>query len=346
MSEFKLIKNRSYLNKDFNAFRADLIEYARVHFKNNIQDFSDPSVGALFTDLAAYIGDNLSYYLDFQFNELDPETVIETKNFVKLLKRAGIKSISAAPSTVDLLISIDVPAETIAGVRVPQASALPVIAPGSTFSAPNGIAFELLDTLDYRKTEKGKYIATIEVAKTVNDAPTVFRMTLKGAAVSGTRAVDTFEISNVFEKFRTITLSNINVTQVISVTDSDQNIYYEVESLTHDTVFKRETNASTDNVLVPDVMRVQPAPYRFVQETSFTTLLTTLRFGAGSAVTLDDDIVPDPSEFAVPLYGKSTFARFTIDPANLLRTRTLGIAPQNTSISVVYRHGGKFVWEK
>lgn len=340
MADFKTVRPRTFLNRDFNSFRADLLEYARVHFQDKVQDFSDPSVGALFTDLAAYIGDNLSYYLDYQFGELDPDTVIEAKNFVKLLKRAGIKDISATPATAKLSISVEIPAATVGGVKVPDPDAIPVISAGSTFTAAGGVTFELIDDLDYRKTQNGSYIAAVEVAESSGGIPTLFKMTLSGDSVSGNRAIDTFEIPNVYERFRSVVLSNSDVTQIIGVQDTALDEYYEVESLTHDTVFKRETNSSSDNVLVPDLMRIQAAPRRFVRETDFTTLLTTLRFGAGSALTLDDDIVPDPSEFAVPLYGKTTFSRFTVDPSNMLKTRTLGISPQDTTLTVTYRHGG------
>ena len=42
----------------------------------------------------------------------------------------------------------------------------------------------------------------------------------------------------------------------------------------------------------------------------------------------------------MPLYGKTYINKFSIDPASLLRTNTLGIAPRNTTISVRYMHGG------
>ena len=48
-------KQRSYLNKDFDGFRTDLLQYARTYFPDNINDFSDPSLGGLFLDMAAYV---------------------------------------------------------------------------------------------------------------------------------------------------------------------------------------------------------------------------------------------------------------------------------------------------
>ena len=99
-------------------------------------------------------------------------------------------------------------------------------------------------------------------------------------------------------------------------------------------------NTNEDGDLVKENLEIIPAPYRFTKSVNIDTKLTTLQFGSGDANSLDDDVIPDPSEFAIPLYGKKNFSRFTIDPGNLLQTRTLGISPVNTSISVDYRHGG------
>ena len=124
------------------------------------------------------------------------------------------------------------------------------------------------------------------------------------------------------------------------VADSDNNVYHQVESLSQDTVFKGVLSLNAEKELVPMNLEVIPAPRRFVSRHDFRTRLTTIRFGAGDATTLDDDIVPDPSDLSLPLYGKTTFSRFSIDPNSLLRTHTLGISPLDTTIRVQYRYGG------
>ena len=43
-----------------------------------MQDFSETSLGGLFLDMAAFVGDTMSFYLDHQFNELNPTTATET----------------------------------------------------------------------------------------------------------------------------------------------------------------------------------------------------------------------------------------------------------------------------
>ena len=78
--KLKKIKNRKYLAKDFGGLRSDLLNYAQTYFPDKIKDFSEASVSGLFLEMAAYVGDVMSFYLDHQFNELDIETAVEDKN--------------------------------------------------------------------------------------------------------------------------------------------------------------------------------------------------------------------------------------------------------------------------
>jgi hypothetical protein len=130
------------------------------------------------------------------------------------------------------------------------------------------------------------------------------------------------------------------VSDIIAVSDAEGNEYYQVETLSQDTVFRAVMNTDSDGKLVPSNLEVIPAPRRFTANFDPTTRLVTMRFGSGNADTLDDDIVPDPSELALPLYGKKTFTRFSIDPNSLLQTQTLGISPKGTTLSIRYRYGG------
>ena len=84
-------RTRNYLAKDFDSLRGDLLKYARIFYPDNMQDFTEASLGGLFLDMAAYVGDTMSFYLDHQFRELDPTTAIETENIEKHAHNAGIK---------------------------------------------------------------------------------------------------------------------------------------------------------------------------------------------------------------------------------------------------------------
>ena len=62
-------KDIKYINKNFDSFKGDLIEYAKAYFPQNYTDFSQPSPGSMFIEMASYVGDVLSFYLDNQIQE-------------------------------------------------------------------------------------------------------------------------------------------------------------------------------------------------------------------------------------------------------------------------------------
>jgi hypothetical protein len=339
----KQIKERKYLNRDFDGFYQDLRSHAQTYFPDKIKDLSENGVGGLLLEMPAYVGDVMSFYLDHQFHELNAETAVEPKNIETHLKDSDVEIVGAAPAVSILEFFIKVPAEVKNLVFKPQTNSLPIIHAGTTVKAENGVLFELVDDINFNDTDSsGNLKAKIVVGDTeaTTGNPTTFILSKKEIGISGLRASETFSVGS-FTAFKTFTLSKENITEIISVSDDLGNEYHQVDFLTQDTVWKAITNKSeTDNTLVKDNLELIPAPYRFTKSTSLTTRLTTLTFGGGSASSLTDDIIPDPSEFAVPLYGKRIFSRFNINPNNLLNTSTLGIIAPNTNITITYRYGG------
>jgi hypothetical protein len=78
-NSLKPVRPRSYVARDFDGFRGQLLEYARRFYPDKIQDFSEASLGGLLLDMASHVGDSMSFYLDHQFSELDPDTAVETR---------------------------------------------------------------------------------------------------------------------------------------------------------------------------------------------------------------------------------------------------------------------------
>jgi len=335
--------NRTYLSRDFESLKVELIQQAKIFFPDKIQDFSEPSVGGMLVDMAAYVGDTMAHYLDHQFRELDPMLATETSNVMMHLRNTGQIGHGAAPSSVILAVSIDVPAEKIPGGYGPKNSALPVLLKATLTKSFTGVVFNVTEDLDFSKKDTlGNYLAKYSVIEaSASGEPLVYRVTRKVEAVSGIMKTQSFSLSATHVPFRELVLSSADVSAVLSVTDSEGNTYYEVTALSQDTVFKAVQNMDLkDSSLVSSNLEVVPAPYRYVKKYNFTTRKTTLRFGGGNADTLDDDIIPDPSELSLSLYGKKTMSRFSIDPNSLLGTQTLGISPKNTKISVTYRYSG------
>ena len=340
--EIKKNKDISYTAKDFNSLRADLTTYARQHYGNKIIDFTENSIAGLFLDLAAYVGDNLSFYLDHQFNELSLETAIETKNLESLIRASGVDVRGASPAFVLAKLSFVIPATTFRGSRIPNRSLIPKVLEESKFTSQDGVNFFSLETVDFAELDvNGDLIASVRTNRVANGIIIDYIVEREIPCSSGLFATEQFTLGDSVVPFRTITLSNTNVHEIIFVKDSDGDEYYEVDSLTQDTVYKRLENTRQDRELVPSRLQIMPAPRRFVKSASTATGMTTLRFGSGDEEVNDEDIIPDPSEHAVTLYGdRKTFTRVSIDPNSFLNTNTLGISPRNTVLSVKYSHGG------
>ena len=62
-------KDVKYLNKDFQSFKNQLVEFAKTYYPNTYNDFSEGSPGMMFLEMAAYVGDVLSFYTDTQMQE-------------------------------------------------------------------------------------------------------------------------------------------------------------------------------------------------------------------------------------------------------------------------------------
>jgi hypothetical protein len=334
---------RSYLNRDFDSLRSSLTQYASTFFSDRISDFSSNGVAGMLIELTAYVGDVMSYYIDHQFQELDLTEAVETKNVERLVRNAGVKITGASPAVVDVEFYMQIPAIKSADQYIPDASKCPIIKAGTIVSSGSGIKFTLVDDIHMGELDSAGNIVAQYATMTSdsNGNPKSFSVKKSGTCVSASTYVESFSIPNKFKQFRTITLGSANVSEIVSIVDAEGNEYYEVQSLTQDTVFRRVINISGDQDIVPENLELIPAPRRFISTTSNITKKTSVRFGGGSALSTSDDIMPDPSSLSLPLYGeRKTLSSFTIDPNRLISTTTLGISPQNTTLKVMYRAGG------
>ena len=333
---------RSYLAKDFVGFRNELLNHAKIYFPNNIQDFSEASLGGLFLEMAAYVGDSMAYYMDHQFNELNYETVVESANIEQHLRTAGVRISGASPATMKVKFYIVAPALLDSlGDYSPDPSALPIFKKGTKVATSAGVKFELTSDLDFsEKDESGVLKAEILSSNRRSGIPESFFMIREAVCISAQSTSEQISISNIDVPFREIRLSNASISSIDGVYDAEGNEYYEVESLSQDTVFKAVSNDKYVTDGVQFNLQVLNADRRYVVSQNLQTRSSTLHFGSGSPSSMNDDIIPDPSEMALPLFGKTTLTKFSIDPNAILKSRALGVYPKNTILTVNYRHGG------
>jgi hypothetical protein len=341
--DLKPTRNRNYLAKTYDQFINQFLDFAKTFYPNNLKDLAPASTGGLFTELIAGVADNLSFYLDHQFSELDPETAVETINIERGLRNSGVQIVGASPSVALVHFFIEVPA--ILGTNggyIPDATGLPIISQNTRLSSDNGTLFTLLEDVDFNKLDKkGNLKANIAIGNaTAGGTPLTFILSSPGQVISGNVTEENFYIGNNFVAFKQITLGFSNITDIISVKDTFANDYYQVNSLTQDVVYKTLSNKNYDANSVADSLEIIPAPYRFITTTDLGSRLTTLTFGNGSADNLADDIIPEITDFAIPLYGKRTFPRVVLNPDTLFNTNTLGLLATNTTLTISYRYGG------
>lgn len=327
----------SLLNRDFKSFKRDMITYSKAYATASFTDFNETSPGMTFLEFGAYVGDGLSYYIDQAFNE-SGDGATQVKNVQANAKMRGYRPQGKRPSVGSLSWAIQVPATVNSyGQVVPDDSYTPVLLKGSQAVAKNGTIFETLEDV-YFTASLGRQVTGSQFDP-VTGVPTYFALQKSVDVVAGQTVTETFTVTD-FQQFRRIDLGQEDVIEVISVFDSSGNEWFEVDYLAQDWVFVAQTNQNSDADTVPYVMKLQAAPYRFVVDRDITTGISTLVFGSGDGVSFDDELVPNVASYALPLAGRRTFNSFAIDPQNFLKTRSLGLSPHNTTLTVTYRVGG------
>lgn len=328
LSEQKQTRNINYLNKDFDSIKADLIDYVKRSYPSSWQDFSDASGGMALLDMIAYVGDMLCFYIDRQVNEGFINRAVEERNIIALAENlGGYKSKVETPSVVNLSISATL-------VTSISSTEMFKIKKGSRVAADfdPGVTFEILNDVDF----------SVSSNRTVVHGGGVSKLAVSGvSAIAGNQRVFTYTVANAIP-FLKIILPDADVTEVISVSSSDGAQWYEVDYLAQDTVFVGENNATTSSGDVNSVMKMKRVPNRFVVERE-TGRRTSIRFGSGILSYPDSVFIPNPEDYVLPptLRGSASgFIPKVIDSSNFLNTRTLGVAPQNVSLTVVYRFGG------
>jgi len=319
-----------YTSRDFSSIRNDLINYAKRYYPDTFKDFGEASFGALTIDTVAYIGDMLSFYLDYQVNETFLDTATEYNNILRLAKQRGYKFKGSESSTGQMMFYVIVPANG-SGMG-PNSSFLPILRKNSVVGSNSGASYVLLD--DVRFDNPSNYTVAARVNETTG-IPTHYAIKSSGRVISGKFGIRNIAVG-AFEKFKKITIPDPNIVEIISVFDSEGNEYYEVEFLSHDVVYKSVPNRdlNTRNN-APSLLRPFSATRRFTTEKNRKT--TTLQFGYGSDSEISSPTLAEPSNLVLQKFAKEYITDTAFDPSDLLGTDKLGIGPSDTTLVITYR---------
>ena len=322
----------NYTSRDFASIKGDLVSYAKRYYPDTFQDFSEASFGSLMLDMSAYVGDVMSFYLDYQVNESFLDTALEYNNVNRIAKQMGYKQSGAASSEGMVTFYVVVPASTN-GVG-PDLRYAPTLKNGTKLGSASGTTFTLIEDVDFSKSSNDMIVAT---TNSTTGVPVSYAIRATGRVKSGEVKVQYLSVGE-YERFPKFRLDDSNVTEVLSIVDTAGNRYYEVEYLTQDTVYVPVVNKGVDKSIVPKIMIPQAVPRRFIVE--YIGSRASIQFGNGSDKNLTSDVVSDPANVVLDMHGRNYVTDRSFDPTNLIETDKLGMAPSNTVLAVIYRTNG------
>jgi len=318
-----------YTARDFETIKHELVQYAKRYYPDSYKDFNEASFGSLMLDTVAYVGDVLSFYVDYQANESFLDTAIEYNNVLKLGRQAGYK-FRGVPSSYGLAtFYILIPSQTT-GVS-PDMRYMPVLQRGSTFRTSNGLYFTLIEDVHFDQPNNEVRVGRVDSG---TGTPTAFAVKAYGTVVSGRVGQKRITIRD-FKKFRQIKLGVMDVAEVLSIVDDEGHEYFEVPYLSQDVIYRPITNTNDDRDYAPALLKPFHVPRRFTVERERRT--TNIIFGASSDVKVSEDYIADPASVVLERWGKDYISDTSFDPTRLIDSDKFGIAPSNTTLTVTYR---------
>jgi hypothetical protein len=336
-----------YFDKDFSVLKSDLINYARTYFKNNYMDFSPSAPGNMFIEMAAYVGDVLSFYTDTQLQETLLLYAQERKNIIALAYALGYRPKVTSASSVTLDTFQLIPSNGAPLFEPDYRYTLRIEKNSSVKSISNpDITFLIQDSVDFKQSSSfdPTEVVVYQYYSNTTD-PQYYLLKKQVEAVSGQVKTATFTFNNP-EQFPTINISEGNIIEVISVVDSDNNQWYEVPYLAQDTVFDEslnlpinEPNYYNEDNSARFLLRLKKVDRRFTTRFDDDNNLT-LEFGSGVTSSPDEVIIPNPDNVGIGLVDGISKMNMAYDPSNFQYTNEYGIAPSNTTLTVTYLVGG------
>ena len=339
-------RNITYINKDFSELRASLIDYARTYFPTTYNDFSPTSPGMMFMEMAAYVGDVLSFYMDNQIQENFLQYARQTNNLYELAYMFGYKPNVTQVASAPVDFYQQVPSVLSGSTYFPDFSYSLFIDQNSQVQSATNAAtsFLIQDPVDFSVSSSGDP-TEVSVYSTSGGIPTYFLLKKTRQASSATINTTTFSFGTPIP-FNTVDIVADKIIGILDITDSDGNIWYEVDYLAQETVFDsiKNTNTNDPNLSqyqgdTPYLLQLQLIQRRFA--TRFINSRTLqLQFGSGTTSDNDAEIIPNPDNVGLGLpFGQSKLTT-AFSPNNFIFTNTYGIAPSNTTLTVRYLTGG------
>ena len=334
-----------YTARDFSTLKTQLTEFAKNYFPNTIKDFSESSPSTMFIEMAAYVGDVLSYYTDYALKENMIHRAQDRSNVIALAQTLGYKPKITTPAQCKVTMYIQIPS-TGTGVNVkPDWDYAPRVERGAVLSTTTGTKFTTDAAVDFAFSSSNDPTG-LEVYSSNESTglPELYILTKQVLATSGEQLSATLDVGSAAEYLR-YTIATENVQSVDSIVDGDGMEWTEVPYLACDTVFDESVNdvandptMTADQINTPYILRLKTTKRRFITRVNSDNKIDII-FGAGVSNSEDEDIIPNPDNIGSALPGGINKLDQSFDPSNFLYTNTYGQAPSNTTLTIKYTKG-------
>ena len=339
-------KDIKYLNRDFSDIRAKLIDFAKTYYPNSYNDFSPTSPGMMFMEMSAYVGDVLSFYLDNQIQENFTQLARETNNLYELAYMFGYKPKSTGVAQANIDLYQQVPSKLIGTEYFPDYDYCLTIGENTVIKQPNSdtVQFLMEDSCDF-SVSSSLDPTEVSVYQIAGTTPQYYLLKKQRKSISAKIQNKSFVFTDPLP-FQTVEINNSNIVGILDITDSDGNIWSEVDYLAQEMIYDSIKNTNTNDPNntenegeVPYLLQLKKIQRRFATRfTSDTTLQ--IQFGAGNPNDTDEVITPNPNNVGIGLPFEKNKLTTAFSPTNFLFTGTYGISPSNTTLTVRYLTGG------
>tara|TARA_R110000851_G_scaffold4483_3_gene18207 strand:+ start:5431 stop:7308 length:1878 start_codon:yes stop_codon:yes gene_type:complete len=344
-NESNNVRDVRYTHKDFSGIKSNLLEYAKNYFPSTVKDFTEASPSTMFIEMAAYVGDVLSYYTDYAMKETMLLRATEKKNIYSIAQAFGYKPRVASPATVKIQVYCLVPSIGSGEAVRPNFDYAPRVETGMVVSTVTGTKFKTIKAVDFNFSSSLDPTDIITYSTDVDTGTPEFYLFTKSVdALSGASKLTTIAVGSVRE-YPTFTVNDPKIQSIDSVTDSDGMSWVEVPFLAQSTVFDESINDTANDPTralgvkdSPYILRLKTVNRRFITRITPDNKVE-LRFGSGISGNTDEVIIPNPENVGSSLPGGISNLDKSFDPSNFLYTDTYGQAPSNTTLTVNYTAG-------
>ena len=358
-------KGISYLNRNFEDYKEALIEFSKKYYPEMSDSYDDASVASWLIDIAADIGDNLSYHIDRVYQETNLDSAQEKSSLYAIARNNGVKIPGPKGAMAEVRISVMLPIS----VNLPNYSVAPIIKRGTKFASATQ-QFELLNDVDFAKQfdDEGNSDRTIVPNTNTNGILTGYTVSKLAVVTAGeTRVYREVVHSGDIRPFMEIVIpveGVMNVESILVVDGTNNTIspsygdfyssgctgqerFYEVDSLsqswawldverngkpvTYKYGYRLNGSSNEDAVAVNYCVTKgewRPIDHKFITEYTDKGYLKVI-FGAGM----------DNGNVELTGGTMSEFSKWQI--SRILNNNNLGVLPKpNSTIFILYRVGG------